>query len=217
MASMPAAASRAQTRRACSSPWGDSGGSPCPSTSGNGLPSTYASDWPCRTSTRSTAPGGGSNGRCRNASGSGPGRSAWVTSHKSYRPPRTADPGPACRLWDQHRGGQPRALAARSGWGLARGLGRGQELRDDHAPCLDDELAHLGLAEQGHVHVYPVEALVTRPVQEEPLSIGCDHRGAFFPGVGDAHDRLVGGDHAINDLADPELRVIADHVILRDE
>src|SRR5215472_7081809 len=288
MASMPARLSRAQTRRACSAPWGDSGGSPCPPTSGNGLPSTYASDWPCRTSTSSTAPGGGSNRRCRNEAGSGPGCAVSVTRPKSYRPPGTANPEPAprgatgvTRLLTGRRdsgprdgrrspsggtgdalcgrptgtgtaiiGGRPRVryhrqiseTAAASGrprlppaparlrrlpprgrgsrWSRpsrlpTRGLGRRQELRHDHAPRLDDELAHLGRAEPGHAHVDPVEAPIAGPVQEEPVRLGGDHRGALLAREGKAHDRLVRGDRGVDDLPDPELHVVADQVLLR--
>src|SRR5689334_18777762 len=59
---MSSSARRSATHSACSSPSGSrSGGSACPSTSANGLPSSKACDSPWRTSRIRVAPGGAAN------------------------------------------------------------------------------------------------------------------------------------------------------------
>src|SRR5260370_9597495 len=67
----------------------------------------------------------------------------------------------------------------------------GEALGHDHAPCVGDELAHLGDAERGHARVYPVEALVAGAGQKEPGRLGRDQRVPFFPGETEANYRLV--------------------------
>ncbi|GLZ09246.1 hypothetical protein Acsp03_67120 [Actinomadura sp. NBRC 104412] len=92
-------------------------------------------------------------------------------------------------------------------------MGSGDASRDDHAPGVGEQFAHLGFVEGGRSGVDPVPALVGKARQVELGGVGGDERVAFLLGEGEAYDRLVGGERDVDDSADAELDPIPDEVL----
>jgi uncharacterized protein (TIGR03086 family) len=128
---------------------------------------------------------------------------------------RSGPPGAAAGRQESSgpdRTGRAARLSGSAPGGLAEMSGC-EALGNDHAPCVGEELAHLGRADRGHPRVHPVEALVTEPGQAELVRLGGDQRGSLLPGESDAHDRLVRGNGGVDDPPDPELDMVVNQVL----
>src|SRR5262245_22914717 len=90
---------------------------------------------------------------------------------------------------------------------------RGDLLRYAHPPRVHDQLPHLGLVDLRQPNAYPLIPHVGRSRQEELVRFGGDQRGAFLLGEAEPHRLLVGRNRCVDDLADPELHMVANEML----
>jgi hypothetical protein len=81
----------------------------------------------------------------------------------------------------------------------------GNLLGDAHPPCIQDELAHLGLVERREPALDPVIPQVARARHQELVRLGADQGVALLLGEPEAHRGLVAREGHEDDPADAEL------------
>ena len=112
---------------------------------------------------------------------------------------RVGDGGPSrsrrhCRRAPSGGGGppDPRRFPARTGSDRRRTeVRRGDALRYDHPPGVEDELTQLGLTECVETHLHPVVSELRWARHQELVRLGRNERVALLLREREAHDRLV--------------------------
>src|SRR6266508_976107 len=87
-------------------------------------------------------------------------------------------------------------------------LGR-DPFRNDHAPGVDHQLAHLGGVDRGEAYPDPVVAEVGGDRHQELVRLAGDERLPLLLRIAEAHQRLVTGEGHVDEAAYPELHAVA--------